>query len=66
LLALEERRKLKKDDSELYFLQKDSPHLLPLVNRSRVNWIGEEPPIPETHPRRGRAARVIVTLHSAH
>lgn len=50
LLALIDWRKVKKDDSELYCLQRNSPHPLAFVNRTRVNWIGEDPPVPEDAP----------------
>jgi hypothetical protein len=50
LLALQDWRRLKKDDSEIYCLQKESSHPLPLLNRARVTWIGEEPPLPNDAP----------------
>ena len=49
-LALQDWRKVKQDDNEFYCLQKDTPHPLVLVNRARVNWIGEDPPVPEDAP----------------
>jgi hypothetical protein len=50
ILQLHDWRKIKQDNSEFYSLQKDSPHPLALVNRARVNWIGEDPPVPEDAP----------------
>ena len=50
VLALHNWRKIKQDDGDVYRLQKDSPHPLALINRARVNWIGEEPPVPDDAP----------------
>ena len=50
LLALQEWRQLKEDSSALYRLQGDSPYLPVLVNRDRVNWIGDSPSVPNDAP----------------